>query len=228
MPVAAPDSAQSDQYRHRRVRHQPPEMPLSNRRRRRPGARRLIAERPFVGRLTRPEAGPAARRRGGGPLWDKTGRLGNWRSPIRQRGIVATTGAATARDHIHRRGRSRRPSSPSALSSPSVQWFAGAGLRPDLTVAVQVTCSSAALAGRRQRPSNSAPLDGQRHVVDIALHARRCLQCHGHGADHAGGAAADDHPLGGHRARHAALLADDDRRRPRRPRPHRQPAAFRG
>src|SRR5262245_57539572 len=53
-------------------------------------------------------------------------------------------------------------------------------------------------------------LDGKRHVVDIALHTRRCLQRHGDAANDTRDLAADDHALGGYGARHPAFLADDD------------------
>jgi len=44
----------------------------------------------------------------------------------------------------------------------------------------------------------------------VAFHARRGLERHGNTTDDAGNLAAHDHPLGRHRARHLALLADDD------------------
>src|SRR5262245_14189739 len=53
-------------------------------------------------------------------------------------------------------------------------------------------------------------LDGKRHVVDVALHASRGLQRHGHAANDAGNLAAHDHSLSRDGSGHLALLSDND------------------
>src|SRR3990172_5110521 len=55
-----------------------------------------------------------------------------------------------------------------------------------------------------------ALLDGKRHVMDVAFHARGGLQSDGHGADGPRDLATHSHPLGGDNARHLAHFADDN------------------